>query len=51
MDQLFRNDKSRIQNNRLTVYCYSGTYGLEYARKHGYTVLDANKYINDFKEV
>ena len=31
-------------NSNLIVYCYSGTYGLEYARKNNLTVRNASSY-------
>lgn len=31
-------------NSGLTVYCYNGTYGFEYAKKHGFKVKNAKKY-------
>lgn len=36
-----RHGVSHSKNDNLTIYCYSGSYGLEYARKKGYPVQKA----------
>lgn len=33
-----------IIDKKVVIYCYPGTYGLEYARKHGYKTENALKY-------
>ncbi|MBR6242099.1 MAG: leucine-rich repeat protein, partial [Ruminococcus sp.] len=32
------------KNDKVIIYCYAGSYGIEYARKHGYPVRDARQY-------
>lgn len=36
-----RHGVSHSKNDNLTIYCYSGSYGLEYARKKGYPIQNA----------
>lgn len=37
---------NKRKNSKLTVYCYSGSYGLEYARKKGYPIQNAANFSN-----
>lgn len=42
-DRRRKSYETTSKNNNLTIACYAGTYGLEYARKEGYPVRNAAK--------
>lgn len=43
-DRRMKGWRTTSKNSNLTIYCYAGSYGLEYARENGYPILDATKF-------
>ena len=43
-EDIFFDTVNHCKNKKLTVYCYPDSYGLEYARRHGYRIKYAYNY-------
>lgn len=46
LDRRYKGWSTQSKNENLTIYCYSGSYGLEYARKIGYPIKNAVNFTN-----